>query len=94
MAKSDEEIADDLGADLERRGVYTTVDLSAVAAQMKERVVFVKDIYPSAKYFFESPTEFDPKAVKKKWKDQSAQIVADLVRVFDAASDFRLIFGS
>ena len=88
MAKSDEDIASDLGAELAKENIATSVDLSAVAAQMKERVTFVKDIYPSAKYFFESPTEFDAKTVKKKWKDQSASIVDDLVNLFENLDDF------
>ena len=86
--KTNEEIADDLEADLSNRGVATSINLSAVAEQMKERVMFVKDIYPSAKYFFEPPTEFDAKSVKKKWKDQSSQIVSDLVDVFNSAPEF------
>ncbi len=89
MIKSDEELADYLASDLAKRGVSTAVDLSSVVAQMKERVVFVKDIYPSAKYFFESPSDFDAKTVKKKWKEQSAQIVADLVEVFEKSSEFK-----
>ncbi len=87
--KTDEDLASELGEDLAQRGVATSVDLSAVAAQMKERVVFTKDIYLAAKYFFEPPTEFDSKAVKKKWKDQSAQIVSDLVNVFEAVIEFK-----
>jgi len=89
MTKSDEELADYLASDLAKRGVSTAVDLSSVVTQMKERVVFVKDIYPSAKYFFESPSDFDAKTVKKKWKEQSAQIVADLVEVFEKSSEFK-----
>ena len=86
--KTDEEIAFDLGAVLVQCNIKTSVDLLAVAKQMKERVMFVKDIYSSAKYFFESPKEFDVKTVKKKWKDRSAQIVADLVNVFESSSEF------
>lgn len=88
MQKSDEDIANDLGIELAKLNISTSVDLSAVAAQMKERVTFVKDIYPSAKYFFESPVEFDAKTVKKKWKDNSAEIVDGIVSLFDSITDF------
>ena len=91
MAKSDEDIAIDLGQELIKESITTSVDLSAVASQMKERVTFVKDIYPSAKYFFESPTEFDTKIVKKKWKDESAAIVGDLVSLFEDINDFNAV---
>ena len=56
--------------------------LSAVCGLMKERVSFAKDILSNAKYFFEAPSIYDAKAVKKKWKEDSPEIVADLVNVF------------
>lgn len=89
VRKSDDEIVHDLRADLSTRGIETSINLSSVVRQMKERIVFVKDIYSSAQYFFESPTVFDPKTVKKKWKDNSAEIVADITAVFDKIVDFR-----
>ena len=85
---SHEELAIELAKDLVKRNITTTVDLSKVAVQMKERVVFVKDIYDSGKYFFESPVEFDQKTVKKKWKEQSPEIVADIVNVFEKSEPF------
>lgn len=86
--RADEDLAEDLGADLAKRGVSASVDLTKVAELMKERVSFIKDIYPNAKYFFESPEDFDAKTVKKKWKEQSAQIVADLTTIFENVNDF------
>ena len=85
--KSNEEIADDIRTDLVNRGISTSLDLSAVASQMKERIVFAKDVYSSAKYFFESPEDFDLKTVKKKWKDHSLQIIEDLIQVFESIQE-------
>tara|TARA_B100000674_G_scaffold492136_1_gene511538 strand:+ start:5513 stop:7036 length:1524 start_codon:yes stop_codon:yes gene_type:complete len=87
-----EEIAEEIKLDLEKREIFTSVDLFAVAVQMKERVAFVKDIYSSAKYFFETPTEFDAKIVRKKWKDQSSQIVKGLIEVFESVKEFKADF--
>ena len=42
---------------------------------MKERAVFVKDIYNDGKFFFTSPTEYDEKAVKKSWNEAAAQVM-------------------
>mgnify|MGYP001428217303 CR=1 FL=1 len=50
---------------------------------MKERINFVHEIYSNATYFFASPQAFDEKTVKKKWKEQSPDIVSNLVEVFD-----------
>ena len=79
VRKSDDEIVHDLRADLAKRGIETSINLSSVVRQMKERIVFVKDIYSSAQYFFESPTVFDPKTVKKKWVFNKKMKKGDLV---------------
>jgi glutamyl-tRNA synthetase len=45
---------------------------------MKERASFVKDIYEQGKFFFEAPSEFDEKAVKKAWNEETASILKEL----------------
>ncbi len=62
--------------------------LAAICEQMKERVTFAKDIPSSGSYFFAAPTAYDAKTVKKKWKEKSPQIVADLVDIFDSQTHF------
>ncbi len=86
--KQNQDLAKELEVDLKDKDVQYSVNLNLVAAQMKERVVFVKDIYPMAKYFFESPIEFDLKTVKKKWKERSPKIIEDLIHVFDKIEKF------
>ena len=56
--------------------------LIGVCALMKERVSFVNEILEKGKYLFEAPTLYDAKTVQKKWKDDSPQIVADLIAIF------------
>jgi glutamyl-tRNA synthetase len=56
--------------------------LKGVCGLMKERVSFVSDIFENGKYFFEAPTSYDAKTVKKKWKDDSSKIVTDLAAIF------------
>ncbi len=86
--KSNQDLAKELEVELKDKGIQSSVNLTLVAAQMRERVAFVKDIYPAAKYFFESPTVFDLKTIKKKWKDRSAQIIEELIQVFDKIEKF------
>jgi glutamyl-tRNA synthetase len=62
--------------------------LVGVCGLMKERVSFIDEILEKGKYLFEAPTSYDAKTVKKKWKDDSPQIVADLVTVF-SNTEFR-----
>ncbi|MDG1477558.1 MAG: glutamate--tRNA ligase [Vicingaceae bacterium] len=56
--------------------------LAGVCGLMKERVSFSSEILEKGKYLFEAPTVYDAKTVKKKWKDDSPQIVAELIEVF------------
>lgn len=36
---------------------------------VKERAVFVKDLWEQSKFFYEAPTAYDEQVVKKRWKD-------------------------
>jgi len=62
--------------------------LLSICSMMKERVIFVPEIYTKGHYFFENPTEFDPKMVKKKWKEASKGIANDMADLFEKSSNF------
>lgn len=86
--QSSEDLAEQLAADLKGRLVATSIDLTRVVDLMKERINFIHEIYAKAPYFFSSPQEFDTKTVKKKWKEQSPKIVANLMTVFENIQTF------
>lgn len=52
--------------------------LLKIVSLMKERATFVKDIYENGRFFFEKPTSYDEKAVKKAWNEETATILSDL----------------
>lgn len=89
--KSNSELAEELAEELAKQSIINQVDLEKVAAQMKERVVFVKDILEAAPYFFASPSTFDQKSVKKKWKEHSGELVGNLTVLFESITDFTAI---
>jgi len=51
--------------------------LAEVCGLMKERATFLRDIPVEGDYFFEAPSEYDQKTVRKKWKEDSATIMKD-----------------
>jgi glutamyl-tRNA synthetase len=54
---------------------------------MLERVTFPSEIATTAPYFFDAPTEYDEKGVKKRWKDdaaENARALADAYEKLDA----------
>lgn len=63
--------------------------LARVCEQVKERATFLQDILDNSTYFFSAPEDYDEKAVRKKWKDQTAEIMGELVEVLNAISDFK-----
>ena len=42
---------------------------SLIAELMKERVSFGKEMYGQARYFFQAPSSYDEKVVRKKWNE-------------------------
>ena len=78
-AKSNEELAAIIKP---AAGDVTDELLAGICGLMKERVSFSSEILEKGKYLVEAPTVYDAKMVKKKWKDDSPQIVAELVEVF------------
>lgn len=84
-AKSNGELAQLIKPLAQTKGYYISNDafLTAVCNLMKERATFLNDIIEKGTYFFEAPKTYDAETVKKKWKDESSKIVADLVTVFN-----------
>ena len=51
-----------------------------VAGMMKERITFPSELWDTCCYFFQAPTEYDPAAVKKRWK---AGMTTHMAKVID-----------
>ena len=64
--------------------------VTAVTAMMKDRVNFVKELWPLCSFFFEAPTEYDEKTAKKRWKEDSAAVLTELMGVLEGIDDFSL----
>lgn len=59
-----------------------------VVALIKERATFVNDFWELGNYFFLAPSEYDEKAVKKQWKDDTASIMGQLLSLLEGLEDF------
>jgi len=62
--------------------------LLRVIELMQERVSVIEDFVDQAMYFFESPQDYDQKMVKKRWKADSPEILADLKNKFEDVSSW------
>ncbi len=52
--------------------------LEKVCALMKERVTFPIEIWSKGQYFFEAPSDYDKKVVKKKWTEEAVMVLDSL----------------
>lgn len=61
--------------------------LFTIVNENKNRVNFIKDLYDEVSFFFEKPVVFDSK-VLKKWNDNSAVILRNLLKDFYIITDW------
>lgn len=89
LKKSNEEIANLFAPIVANNGVDETMErITKVVAMMKDRVNFVKELWPLCSFFFIAPTEYDEKTVKKRWKADSAKVMSELADVLEGIDDF------
>lgn len=74
---------------LEEKGIDVSVDyIESVVALVKERVNFVKELWEQSYFFFQAPTSYDEKVVKKRWKEESPVQMNELAEVIQGIDDF------
>lgn len=89
--KSNEEIAELFLPYLRENGINAPMDkVIKVVGMMKNRISFVKDLWNECKFFFVAPTEYDEKTVKKRWKEDSPEMMLELADVLEGIDDFSL----
>jgi len=49
-----------------------------IISLMKERSVFIKDIFDEGKFFFYAPNIYDEKSLKKSWTEESPKLISEL----------------
>lgn len=62
--------------------------ITRAVAMVKDRVNFVRDLWDVTRFFFVAPTEYEEKAVKKRWKEDSPAVMTELVEVLRGLEDF------
>lgn len=89
LKKLNEEVANLFAPIVANNGVDETMErITQVVAMMKDRVNFVKELWPLCSFFFIAPTEYDEKTVKKRWKADSAKVMGELADVLEGIDDF------
>lgn len=83
------EVADMFNPILEEKGIDVSIEyVEAVVALVRERVSFIKELWDQSFFFFEAPTTYDEKVVKKRWKEDSPVQMKELAEVIQGIEDF------
>lgn len=82
LAQLYQEILKEKGIDVEDAFVIEVVKL------IKKRANFVSEFWDQSSFFFQAPGEYDPKVVKKRWKEQTPEILSELKKQFEALETF------
>lgn len=89
LKKSSEEIAQLFAPIVAGNGIEEPMDrIVEVVRMMKDRVSFVKELWPLCSFFFIPPTSYDEKTVRKRWKEDSPQVMAELADLLESLDDF------
>lgn len=92
LQKSDAELAELFKPVLAQHGVdvakYSDAYLTTVVSLVKGRVNFVKELWDQARFFFEAPTTYAEKDVKKRWKEDTPAILTELIALLQGMDNF------
>jgi glutamyl-tRNA synthetase len=74
---------------LQAKGIeYGSQDyVNIVVGLVKERAVFVEDLFELAGFFFTAPAEFEEKAAAKSWKEDTSAIMKNVIEVLKNTTD-------
>ncbi|GAB5400751.1 MAG: glutamate--tRNA ligase [Aureisphaera sp.] len=73
---------------LKSKGVVTSLPIGKIVSLVKERATFVEDLWEQASFFFEAPAEYDEKASKKAFKEETAGILTSVLELVESAPEF------
>ncbi|CAM1357772.1 glutamate--tRNA ligase [Tenacibaculum xiamenense] len=87
--KSDSELSGAFALILAKKGLKIENSyIEKVVSLVKERAVFVSDFWDLASFFFENPSEYEAKAVKKQWKETTPDLMKELISVIEGIETF------
>ena len=79
-----ERLMDYLRPLLSERGLTPTDDqLRAVLLAVRDKAQLLPDLLPEILYFFEAPTQYDPKGLKKHWKPETPDYLRQIIALLE-----------
>ncbi len=89
LKRSNEEIAMQFREELRAKGFQIDLqEIEELVALVKERVSFAKDLWAETDFFFVAPDKYDPEVVRKRWKEDTPALLAELRGVLENTDPF------
>ena len=84
-----EELSISFNEILLEKGIIKTIDyVTKVVELVRERATFMSELWDQSWFFFEAPESFNEKIVKKRWKENSPEILNQLSSEIRKIDDF------
>ena len=89
VGKSDEKLARAYQLILKEKGISVEDSfVIKVVKLIKERANFVSEFWDQSFFLFQAPKEYDPKVVKKRWKESTPEILSELKKQLEKLEIF------
>ena len=89
LKKSPAEIAKIFAPIVANNGADASMErVETVCRLMKDRVNFIHEMWDLCSFFFFEPSSYDEKTVRKRWKENSPEVMAELCDVLNGIDDF------
>ena len=73
---------------LQQKGIdNASVSTADVVGLVQDRLTLLTDLWDEAYFFFVAPVEYDEKAVRKQWKEETPQILSAVMNSIENAHD-------
>jgi glutamyl-tRNA synthetase len=90
VKKTDLELAQVFDNHLKGKGIEKPIEYTEnVIRLIKERAVFVNDFWDLGHYFYQAPSNYDQRVVKKQWKENTPALLTELITVLSGIEDFQ-----
>jgi len=77
-----------LDALLQERGISPAQEsTAAVVALVQDRLTLLTDLWDEAHFFFVAPVQYDEKAIRKQWKEETPEILTAVMTIIERASN-------
>ena len=87
--KDSTELADLYKVELDGKKIKKPKEyIEKVVSLVKERAVFVSDFWELSHFFFEAPSSYDEKSIRKLWTTENRELMGGLVKIIESIENY------